>query len=124
MASGRIVWRVPLGVYEDLEAKGIRDTGAVNLGGSLATAGGLVFIAATNDSRFRAFDSKTGKVVWEKRLNGSANNSPVTYRGHDGRQYIVLVSGGAGRAARTIGVPSKTPPPEVTSDEVIAFRLP
>jgi quinoprotein glucose dehydrogenase len=124
MASGAVAWRVPLGVYEDLETKGIRETGAVNLGGSLATAGGLVFIAATNDSRFRAFDSKNGKVLWEKRLDGSANNSPVTYRGRDGRQYLLLVSGGAGRSARSIGVPSKTPPPEVTNDAVIAFRLP
>jgi quinoprotein glucose dehydrogenase len=124
MSTGRVAWRVPLGVYEDLEAKGIRDTGAVNLGGSLATAGGVVFIAATNDSRFRAFDSATGKLIWEKRLEGSANNSPVTFRGRNGRQYVLLVSGGSGRAARTIGVPLQTPSTEVTNDAVIAFRLP
>jgi glucose dehydrogenase len=124
MASGRVVWRVPLGVYEDLEARGITNTGAVNLGGSLATAGGLVFIAATNDSRFRAFDSATGKRLWEKRLDGSGNNSPITYRGNDGRQYVVLVSGGAGRAARAIGVRTSPTPSEPTNDEVVAFALP
>lgn len=59
---------MPLGVVEELEAKGIKNTGTMGMGGSVSTAGGLVFIAATNDRRFRAFDAKTGKVVWETQM--------------------------------------------------------
>ena len=62
--SGDIAWRVPLGITEELEAKGIHNTGAPNIGGSIVTAGGLVFIAATNDSRFRAFDAGSGRELW------------------------------------------------------------
>ncbi len=61
LESGDIAWRAVLGTVDALEAIGVHNTGALNLGGSIATAGGLVFIAATNDSRFRAFDSKTGR---------------------------------------------------------------
>ncbi len=61
--TGDIAWRTPLGTVPALEEKGVKNTGAPNLGGSIATAGGLVFIAATNDSRFRAFESQTGRLV-------------------------------------------------------------
>lgn len=67
--TGDIAWRVPLGTSEELEAKGIHNTGAFGQGGSIATAGGLVFIAGTIDKRFRAFDSRTGKIVWEAKLD-------------------------------------------------------
>src|SRR5438552_18229934 len=60
LSTGDIAWRSPLGTVEVLEAKGVHNTGALNLGGSITTAAGLVFIGATNDNRFRAFDSKTG----------------------------------------------------------------
>jgi quinoprotein glucose dehydrogenase len=63
-------------------------------GGPMATAGGLVFIAATNDHRFRAFDSKTGKLLWETRLEYSAHANPITYQGKDGKQYVALVAAG------------------------------
>ena len=63
--TGDIAWRVPLGTSDEMEAKGIHNTGAFGQGGPIATAGGLVFIAGTNDKRFRAFDSRTGKVLWE-----------------------------------------------------------
>src|SRR5262249_20356879 len=96
LASGNIAWHSPLGRIDILEAIGVRDTGAVNLGGSIATAGGLVFIAAANDSRFRAFDSKTGKVLWETRLEASGHTSPITYMGRDGRQYVALMAAGGG----------------------------
>src|SRR5436190_19903517 len=96
LASGDIAWRSPLGRIEALEAIGVRDTGTVNLGGSIATAGGLVFIGAANDSRFRAFDSKTGKVLWETRLEASGHTSPITYMGRDGRQYVALMAAGGG----------------------------
>src|SRR5262245_43462806 len=125
LRTGDIAWRKPLGIAEDLEAKGIKNTGAVNLGGSVATAGGLVFIAATNDRRFRAFDSKTGAVVWETVLEGSGNNNPITYRGQDGKQYVALVAGGSGRAARSIGVPAGARvAPEPPADVVAAYALP
>jgi membrane-bound PQQ-dependent dehydrogenase (glucose/quinate/shikimate family) len=94
--SGDIAWRVPLGITEQLEAKGIHNTGAPNIGGSIATAGGLVFIAATNDSRFRAFESRTGKELWTARIDSSGHATPITYQGRDGRQYVVIAAGGGG----------------------------
>jgi glucose dehydrogenase len=96
LASGDIAWRSVLGRIESLEAIGVRDTGTLNLGGSIATAGGVVFIGATNDSRFRAFDSKTGKMLWEMKLEASGHTSPITYMGRDGRQYVVLMASGGG----------------------------
>jgi glucose dehydrogenase len=65
--TGDIAWRSPLGIVPALEEKGVHNTGAPNLGGSIATAGGLVFVAATNDSRFRAFESKTGGCFGNRR---------------------------------------------------------
>jgi quinoprotein glucose dehydrogenase len=87
LASGEIAWRSVLGE---------RDMGSLNLGGSMATAGGVVFIGATNDSRFRAFDSKTGKLLWEATLEASGHSSPITYMGRDGRQYVALMAEGGG----------------------------
>jgi quinoprotein glucose dehydrogenase len=87
LASGDIAWRVVLGA---------RFTGSLNLGGSIATAGGVVFIAATSDSRFRAFESKTGKVLWEATLEASGHTSPITFMGRDGRQYVALMAAGGG----------------------------
>ena len=96
VASGDIKWRSVLGRIEALEAIGVRDTGSLNLGGSIATAGGLVFIGATNDSRFRALDSKTGKLLWETKLEASGHTIPITYMGRDGRQYVALMAEGGG----------------------------
>jgi quinate dehydrogenase (quinone) len=110
-ASGDIAWRTPLGVVEELEAKGVHNTGTVNLGGSIATAGGLVFIAATNDSRFRAFDAKTGKELWVEKIDANGHTSPITYQGKDGKQYVAIMAGGAG----FFGAPS--------SDALVAFAL-
>lgn len=96
LATGDIAWRAPLGRIDALEAIGVHNTGTENLGGSIATAGGLVFVAATNDSRFRAFDSKTGKVLWEIKLEANGHSTPITYLGRDGRQYVALMAGGGG----------------------------
>jgi quinoprotein glucose dehydrogenase len=96
LASGEIAWRSVLGRIEALEAIGVRDTGSLNLGGSIATAGGVIFIGATNDSRFRAFDSKSGKLLWETKLEASAHSIPVTYMGRDGRQYVAVMAEGGG----------------------------
>ncbi len=96
LATGDIAWRAVLGTIDALEAIGVHNTGAVNLGGSIATAGGVVFIGATNDSRFRAFASKTGKLLWEVKLEASGHSSPITYMGRDGRQYVALMAAGGG----------------------------
>jgi quinoprotein glucose dehydrogenase len=96
LASGEIAWRAVLGRIEALEAIGVHGTGSLNLGGSLATAGGIVLIAATNDSRFRAFDSRTGRLLWETTLEASGHTSPITYMGRDGRQYVALMASGGG----------------------------
>ena len=78
---GEFRWRSVLGVVDELLAKGIPPTGTSNLGGSIVTAGGLVFIGATNDSRFRAFDKDTGKELWVTRLPASAHATPMTFTG-------------------------------------------
>lgn len=96
LASGHIAWRSVLGRIEALEAIGVRDTGTLNLGGSIATEGGLVFIGATNDSRFRAFDSRTGKLLWETKMEASAHSNPITYMGRDRRQYVAVMAAGGG----------------------------
>jgi len=76
--------------------EGKRNTGRINVGGSIATAGGVLFIGATNDKHFRAFDSKTGKLLWDVKLAYSAISTPMTYLGKNGKQYVaVSASGGA-----------------------------
>ena len=110
--SGKIKWQVPLGVSDDLpEAQ--RNTGRINLGNPMVTGAGLVFIGATDDSRFRAFDTDTGKLLWEYKLPATASTGPISYRGRDGRQYVAVVATGGNNA----GV-------RPTADDVIAFALP
>ena len=94
LASGVYKWKIPLGEYPELVAKGMKDTGSENYGGPVVTAGGLLFIGATNfDKKFRAFDKATGKLLWETTLPFSGNASPITYS-IKGRQYIVIAAGG------------------------------
>jgi quinoprotein glucose dehydrogenase len=93
--TGQIAWSVPLGITESLpEAQ--QKTGRPSLGGSIATAGGLVFIGGTDDARFRAFDAKTGKEVWTQKMGASAISVPSTYQGKDGKQYVVVTTTGGG----------------------------
>jgi glucose dehydrogenase len=96
--TGEIAWTVPLGITEELpEAK--QHTGRSGaFAGPIATAGGLVFIGATNDNRFRAFDSKTGKELWSTKLQYTATAVPITYQGKNGKQYVAIMvaSGGQG----------------------------
>ena len=77
--TGEIAWRVPLGSYDAVEAAGLKNAGAANMGGSIATAGGLVFIAATTDAKFRAFDSRTGKELWMTRIDATGDAVLMTY---------------------------------------------
>jgi quinoprotein glucose dehydrogenase len=100
--TGEYVWKIPLGEYPALAAQGLKNTGTENYGGPIVTAGGLVFIAATNfDSKIRAFDKDTGKLLWEATLPYSGNATPATYM-VDGRQYVVIAATGA-KAARGSG---------------------
>jgi glucose dehydrogenase len=110
--TGEVAWKVPFGIVEELEAKGVHNTGAPNYGGSIATAGGLIFIAATNDQRFRAFEAATGKTLWETKLETGSYNVPMTFQGKSGRQFVVLVATGGSYYDATSG------------DSLIAFALP
>jgi len=92
--SGELAWTIPLGEFPELVEKGIRNTGSENYGGSVVTAGGLLFIGATtHDKKFRAFDKLTGKLLWETILPASGNATPATYE-VEGRQYVVIAAGG------------------------------
>jgi quinoprotein glucose dehydrogenase len=89
--TGDIAWQVPLGLTEGLP-EGRQNTGNSGSAGPIVTAGGLVFIGATNDSRFRAFDSKTGKELWVTKLPRNANANPITYQGKNGKQYVGVIA--------------------------------
>ncbi len=91
--TGEHRWQVPLGEYPELTKKGVPITGTDNYGGPLVTAGGLVFIAASRDEKFRAFDKQTGQVVWEMKLPAAGYATPSTYV-VNGKQYIVIACGG------------------------------
>ncbi len=102
MNTGDRIWTVPLGEYEDLKAKGIPQTGTENMGGAIVTAGGLVFIAATKDEKFRAFDADTGKVLWETKLEAGGYSTPCTYEA-GGKQFVAIACGGGGKCRTKAG---------------------
>ena len=92
--TGEHGWQIPLGEYPELAAKGQDKTGTENYGGPVVTAGGLVFIGASNfDKKFRAFDKATGNLLWETKLPLSGNATPITYE-VNGRQFVVIAAGG------------------------------
>lgn len=92
--TGEYAWKIPLGEYPALREQGMKNTGSENYGGPMVTAGGLLFIGATNyDKKFRAFDKSTGKLLWETTLPFSGNATPITYE-INGRQYVVIAAGG------------------------------
>jgi glucose dehydrogenase len=91
--TGEIAWRVPFGRVDALEARGIKNTGSINIGGAVATAGGLLFIGASTDGRFHAYESRTGKLLWERKLGAQAQANPITYEGKDGKQYVLVDAG-------------------------------
>ena len=100
--TGEFAWQVPLGEHPELTARGVPQTGTETFGGSIVTAGGLVFIAGTKDERIRAFDKQTGKVLWEHQLPAGGYATPATYM-VDGRQYLVIAAGGAGKLRTKAG---------------------
>src|SRR6266571_2039901 len=92
--TGEYVWKIPLGEYPELAAKGQKNTGTENYGGPIVTAGGLLLIGATNfDKKFRAFDKSTSELLWEAALPFSGNATPATYE-VNGRQFVVIAAGG------------------------------
>lgn len=109
--TGDILWKKPLGEYKELAAKGITNTGTQLFGGGIVTAGGLIFIGASRDEKFRAIDKNTGKTLWEYQLPAGGYATPATYE-VDGKQYVVIAAGGGGRQRTKAG------------DYYIAFALP
>jgi glucose dehydrogenase len=93
--TGEIAWRVPLGSFDELDAKGVPKTGTPNMGASVATAGGVLFIAATVDSRIRAFDSRTGQELWSAKMDTDAQANPITFMGKNGKQYVAILANGS-----------------------------
>jgi len=92
--TGEYVWKLPLGEYPELASQGMKNTGTQNYGGPMVTAGGLLFIGATNyDKKFRVFDKSTGELLWQTTLPFAGNATPATYS-VDGRQYVVIAAGG------------------------------
>jgi len=111
LVSGNILWKVPLGEYPELAAKGIHNTGTMNFGGAVATPGGVMFIAATADAKIRAFTTHSGRVLWEAQLPAGGYATPSVYM-VNGREYVTIAAGGGGKNATKSG------------DSVIAFSLP
>jgi quinoprotein glucose dehydrogenase len=107
--KAEILWKVPLGEYEELTAKGYPKTGTENYGGPLISAGNLIFIGATNDGYFRAFNKKTGEELWKYKLPAGGYATPITYK-KNGEQYVVIACGGG-----KMGTPS--------GNKYVAFSL-
>ncbi|MCS0627903.1 PQQ-binding-like beta-propeller repeat protein [Telluria mixta] len=92
--SGEYSWKIPLGEYPELAARGLRNTGSENYGGPVVTAGGVLFIGATvYDNQFRAFDKRTGELLWQVSLPAAGLATPATYEA-GGRQFVVIAAGG------------------------------
>ena len=108
--TGEYLWQKPLGEFPALTARGLPPTGTENYGGPVVTAGGLVFIAATKDEKFRAFDAKTGEKLWETALPAGGYATPATYA-VAGRQYVVIACGGGKMGTKS-------------GDAYVAFALP
>jgi glucose dehydrogenase len=102
-ATGDFAWQVPLGISEILPPDK-QHTGASNTAGTIATAGGLLFIGSTSDSRFRAFESKSGKELWAVKLDHVATANPMTFRGRNGKQYVAIVAAAGGGERATQGL--------------------
>ncbi len=109
--TGKFAWRITLGEFPELTAKGLPPTGTENFGGTIVTEGGLVFIGGTKDEKFHAFDKATGKMLWDYKLEAGGYATPCTYM-VNGKQYVVIACGGGGKLRTKSG------------DSYIAFALP
>tara|TARA_B110000259_G_scaffold150505_1_gene169967 strand:- start:3238 stop:5247 length:2010 start_codon:yes stop_codon:yes gene_type:complete len=114
--TGKIIWKVPFGEYEELTKKGVPITGTYNYGGVTATAGGLVFATGTLDNKIRAFDSKTGKELWSYKLPFSGSSPPTIYEYND-EQYILVSSTGS------ISLRKAFPEISKSGNKIFAFKL-
>lgn len=111
--TGDFRWQVPLGEFDELKARGVPKTGTPNIGGSVVTAGGLVFIGATNDGKFRAFDKDTGAELWITSLPASGMATPMTFLGKKtGKQFVVIAAGGGNKYDKAF------------TGKLVAFALP
>jgi quinoprotein glucose dehydrogenase len=108
--TGDYLWRVPLGEFPELTRRGIPPTGTENYGGPLVTTSGLIFIAASKDEKFRAFDRKLGQTLWETTLPAGGYATPCTYEA-GGRQFVVIACGGGKMGTKS-------------GDAYVAFALP
>jgi quinoprotein glucose dehydrogenase len=113
LQTGKALWRVPLGELEALTREGMPITGSQNLGGATVTAGGLIFVAGTEDEKIRAFDAGTGRELWSAKLPFAGTAAPAVYEVR-GRQYVVVTATGGGRVGGKSGA----------GDAYVAFRLP
>ena len=109
--TGEFAWRIPFGEHPALKAKGIPPTGTQNFGGTIVSAGGLVFIGATMDEKFHAYDKSNGKLLWEYQLPAGGYATPSTYM-VNGKQFVVIAAGGGGKLGTKVG------------DRFYAFALP
>jgi quinoprotein glucose dehydrogenase len=112
VSTGKFAWRTTLGVSDQLPEDKAK-TGRPSVGGPIATAGGLVFIGATDDARFRAFSADTGQELWTVKLPAAGHATPITYEAANGKQYVAIVSTGGSFLDSS-----------VESDVVTAFALP
>ncbi|MFZ9661966.1 MAG: PQQ-binding-like beta-propeller repeat protein [Chitinophagaceae bacterium] len=110
LKTGKLLWKVPLGEFEELKQKGLPATGTQVYGGPVVTKGGLVFVASTQDEKIRAFDKRTGVVLWEAKLPAAGYATPSVYA-IDGRQYVVIACGGGKLGSKS-------------GDQYVAFALP
>jgi quinoprotein glucose dehydrogenase len=108
--TGEHVWNIPLGEFRELTERGIPQTGTENYGGPVVTAGGVLFIGATQDEKFRAFDKNTGELLWETQLPAGGYATPAVYE-VDGKQYVVIAAGGGKMGTKP-------------GDTYVAFSLP
>jgi quinoprotein glucose dehydrogenase len=115
MIEGKVRWQVPLGSMQDFGGKQPTvPAGSISLGGSIVTAGGLIFIGGTFDPFLRAFDIETGKELWKAELPFSGHATPMAYRlGSNGKQYVVIAAGGHAKITE-----------EPLGDALVAFTLP
>ncbi len=114
LLHGTLRWQVPLGSMQGFGgSRGALPPGAVNIGGPIVTAGGLVFVAGTLDPHIRAFDIESGRELWAGELPATGNATPMTYRIRGGKQYVVVAAGGHAKV-----------PEGKLSDALVAFALP
>jgi quinoprotein glucose dehydrogenase len=109
--KGTIAWKVPLGEHPELTARGVPQTGTDSFGGTIVTAGGLVFIGGTRDEMFHAFDKSNGKLLWQSKLPAGGYATPSTYRVGT-KQYVVIAASGGGKLGTKLG------------DSIVAYALP